>query len=360
MIGGFMQFFLGVSNTISTYLLGFSVIVFHFIIQIQTFKISKPSTVTIFGIIVLLYISINGIILNNSGILKTNIYLLFAFLPIAAILIIDCFLVNSKRKQLLINFLSLIAFIQLPILLIQKITYELFSNIRLGDKVVHEIDFSFGTFFMADDHALGFFLICFLLYSSKKYSRLKFLIILFLVTASILLTNSKTSYLLLFVTYIYLILMKFKYRKALILLSIPFLALSVYISLKYVDFFEILHLNDAEYFYEAGGASRQQIIFMLLKQGITLFGNGPYSYFNILTGSFEGTENFSQWIWNYFDLGLIGVILFVTYTFIIQYKFGRNNNYSLLITFFLLFFGFFTNYTSDFSMLLTYIAFIRI
>jgi hypothetical protein len=154
--------------------------------------------------------------------------------------------------------------------------------------------------------------------------------------------------------------MQLKYGKQLILITIPIVIISSLYILSNLDLYQILGLYQAEDIYDSGYASRQQIIFTLYKQGLSLFGNGPYSYFNIVTGSFSGGANFSQWIWNYFDLGFIGVILFIIYTFIIYYQYGKTKKYALMITLFLLFYGFFTNYTTDFSMLLTYIIFIRL
>lgn len=360
LIGGSLQYFLGVSNTISTYLLGFFVIFFHSLIQISLLKIQKPSPVLSFGALIMIYILVNGLIINNSGLVKTSVYLFFAFLPIAAMYIVDYFINNPWRKNILLNFLSLILLVQIPILVIQKFTYEMFSNLRLSDKLLNKIDFSFGTFFMADDHALGFFLICFLLYAVKKYTGFKFFGILMLICFSILLTNSKTTYVLLVLTMLYLLVMKFKYGKQLILFTIPIIIVSSYYIISNLDLYQLLGLYQADDIYDTGYASRQQIIFTLYNQGLSLYGNGPYSYFNIITGSFTGGANFSQWIWNYYDLGLFGAMLFIIYTFIFYYQYGRKKKYALMITLFLLFYGFFTNYTTDFSMLLTYIVFIRL
>ncbi len=359
-LGGMTQFFVGISNTISSYLIGLTVIVFQLIINLNSFKINRPSIVIQFAVLTIVYIIVNGIFINNAGILKSTIYLYFVFLPIAAIYIADYFIINPTRKKILINLLTVVALIQLPVLVIQKFTYDIFSSIRLSDKVVHEIDFSFGTFFMANDHALGFFLICFLLYASKKYRGAKFISILSIVIFSVLLTNSKYSYLLLLLALTYLFINHFKFGKLLVLISIPILICLAYFFLNSLDYNQLLNLNNAEKFYNSGEASRQQIIFILLEQGISLFGQGPYSYFDIESGTFESAQNFSQWIWNYFDLGLIGVIFFTTYTFIIYSQQKTKNHYSLLITCFLLFYGFFTNYTTDLNMLITYIIFIRI
>jgi hypothetical protein len=332
----------------------------HLLIKISLFKLPKLSLIPFFGFLVSAYIIINGLYLNNAGFQKTSIYLLFAFLPIAAMLIVDYYIENQHLKKNLERFLMLLTLIQLPVLIIQQFTFDIFGTLKLSSANLNEIDFNFGTFFMADDHALGFFLICYLLFYAKRNWGINFFLLVTVITASIFLTNSKTSYFLLFIALIYLLMNRYRWIRIFFLLMIPVILVAGYQLFTQVDFFEQLQLNTAESSYNTGYASRQQILYVLLKQGISWMGNGPYSYFNILTGTFEAGTNFSQWIWNYYDLGLIGVVLFIAYTLFIYFNYENKSRYAFLITMFLIFYGFFTNYTTDFSMMLTYIIFIRL
>ncbi|MFI0429727.1 hypothetical protein [Mariniflexile sp. HMF6888] len=71
-------------------------------------------------------------------------------------------------------------------------------------------------------------------------------------------------------------------------------------------------LSVSEKQYKLGTAKRGQILIMTFNKLETKWiGDGPYSYFNILTGKFKKTIHFSQLIWTYFDLGILGIIVFM-------------------------------------------------
>ena len=67
-------------------------------------------------------------------------------------------------------------------------------------------------------------------------------------------------------------------------------------------------------FFKEGTAKREQIVISAINSIDTkVIGDGPYSYFNIRTGEFNNTIHFSQLLWTYFDLGLLGLFTLFIY-----------------------------------------------
>jgi hypothetical protein len=122
-----------------------------------------------------------------------------------------------------------------------------------------------------------------------------------------------------------------------------------------------LDIKSSIHWYNRGLARREQIILVLLSDGINYIGNGAYAYFDILTGKFAKTfRHFSQLIWTYYDLGIIGLGLFFYYVKSLNGLFkSRRTNYNICLTFALVVYSFFTITTFDFSFMLTYFIYKR-
>ena len=81
--------------------------------------------------------------------------------------------------------------------------------------------------------------------------------------------------------------------------------------------------------YEKTIAKRPQVVIAYAnKIPIRYIGNGPYSYFNIITGKFANTQHFSQIIWSYADLGILGLIVFL----LLLYQIVKGLNLNRLLT----------------------------
>ncbi|WP_347923210.1 hypothetical protein [Pontimicrobium sp. SW4] len=114
-------------------------------------------------------------------------------------------------------------------------------------------------------------------------------------------------------------------------------------------------LRTAERQYELGNAKRSQILILMInKIEIKWIGDGPYSYFDIRTGKFKKTKHFTQIIWTYFDLGLIGLVVLFAYIFsLIKYLDIDKGWPKLLFTGVILVYAFYTTILSDIAIMLS-------
>lgn len=329
LIGGLLQFFIGLSNTALTLLIVLIMYITYILYIIVKNKVVF-NRVTFWSSVYILVIIVSGI-WNGSNFFSIVIYFLFPLLPLGTFLF--CY-INFKENYLnpkrIFKIFFFIALIQLPILLIQANFYEELIRFNNSNQHVASFDFLFGSFFMKSDHSLGIFILCvitnILLNKRKDNKLIKFPIISTLyLSITIFLTESNISKLFLCILLVLSIVIPLyqKHKKSLVLkvgvlLFGIFVALFTY-SLRDQEFiseriggsFERQYsLGAAEKQYELGTAKRGQILIMVLnKMDIKWIGDGPYSYFNILTGKFKKTIHFSQLLWTYFDLGVIGLIV---------------------------------------------------
>ncbi len=368
-IGGMLQFFAGVSNTVITFF-GIYSFLFLYLYHSRS-KINKVKFgYSLLIVLMVIYTFIISII-QHENLVKPLLYSLFYLVPMATyILIIDtpAFLKSNKLKKILL----FVAILQLPILLIQNYFYDFFIEFNNSSQQIASVDFTFGSFFLKNDHSLGFFLVANILYI-WNYPLLKNKnqrnIVTIILIINLLLSNSNTSVLFLFGAISMLIL---KNRKSIAEISLKkILYLSAFLLILYfvVDFIEpkfyldlqnklsnSLDYKSALKWYKEGVARREQILIVLFKDGINYFGFGAYSYFDILKGTFTGMfRHFSQLIWFYYDIGIIGISLFLFFIYKTNRLFIKNSSsFSLYLTFGLLLYSFFTIVTFDISFMLTY------
>ncbi|MEX1382735.1 hypothetical protein, partial [Lutibacter sp.] len=101
-------------------------------------------------------------------------------------------------------------------------------------------------------------------------------------------------------------------------------------------------------FFLEGTAKREQVVIAAIHSLDTKFiGGGPYSYFDIKTGKFQNTIHFSQLIWTYFDLGLMGLITVFFYLFYIVKSLETRNKWFFLFIFSVI--TIYSFYTTPFS-----------
>jgi hypothetical protein len=79
-------------------------------------------------------------------------------------------------------------------------------------------------------------------------------------------------------------------------------------------------------FITQGTAGRIQTFFYVFTNKLSIFGYGPSSYFNPLSGGFQLNLNFSQLLWFFYDLGVIGVVLVISLISSFLYSFDIEKN----------------------------------
>jgi hypothetical protein len=372
-----LQFFLGVSNTILTISINTLLILICFIYIFLKKKVLLNKVTFSFSSYVLLILL--SAVANGSGFLNFLIYLNFAILPLS---IFYFFYINQKEKYItkksLEKTLLLIAFIQLPILLVQRNFYDILIGFNNNDQSIASVDFLFGTFFLKSDHSLGFFLLLIiinLIFNIKqnfKFINYRFPIAIYL-SLTLLLSESNISKALLIATWaiFFLIFIYNKIpksiftRKFFIVVSIIFLSIIAY-NVKNLNYItsrlggtieKNFTVERSLKFYEEGTAKRLQILVVAInKLDLKIIGDGPYSYFDIRTGQFKNTIHFSQIIWTYFDLGILGLLIVFTYLYNLLKMTIRDNRYLLFIYPILLIYSFYTTIFMDVAILISFLS----
>jgi hypothetical protein len=232
----------------------------------------------------------------------------------------------------------------------------------------------FGTFFIKSDHSLGVFLlllIAIILYRRdevKGIVKAPGLAVVYLLV-TLFMTESNISKLLAVILVVTTVIVPIyhKYGQNIFFrigvgLLVVVLCLTGY-SLKDEAFIqrrlggsftEQFSLERAERYYELGTAKRFQIVMVAAKKlDAKWIGDGPYSYFSIRTGKFSKAPHFSQLLWTYFDLGVLGLLIVLAFLWNITRQLYLNKG--LITTFFfgiLLLFAFYTTILSDVAILL--------
>lgn len=373
LFGGTLQFFLGLSNTFTIFLLTNLLLLVYLINSYRagTIAINK---FTFFSAVALVYL-ITSSIINSTNLIRVLPYSTIIFLPLAL------YLTFRKRNAIQNNILKkgllAVAIIQGPIILLQRTFYDFFINFNNSGQNVAFVDFGFGTFILKNDHSLGFFLIANLLYTSispdfKVRPFIKLIIFTFL-AVTILMLNSRISVLLLAFTVLFIFYKKSGFlrvhqslkvgRRYWFAFLVTFsLILVIVIKPKPYYFFKTrietaLDYEKAVKDFEVGAVQRGQTVNIWLHEKINWVGNGPYSFFSIDEGGFSGgNQNFSHWLWVYNDLGLIGLIVFCLLFFMMT-RTTNKEPYTGYLSFLLSIYGVFAIIMFDISFLLTYFIF---
>jgi hypothetical protein len=338
--GGFLQYTFGVSNTGITFLIVGITYALYFLYILVKRKIVL-NWVVFFSFIYVSVIFLSAYV-NGSDLLSTNVYLIFPLLPLGVFLF--CF-INFKENIIshnkILKLFYYIALIQLPLIFIQINFYDFFIKFNNSGQIIDWYDFMFGSFFIKSDHSLAIFLLFIILNiilnrrnfrSLLKYPRLS---ILYLST-TVFFTESNISKFFLIILLSTSILFPI-YKKHKNSLKFQLLALLVILVLSSIGYGlkdnEIVEkrfggslkrqfaIETAQRQFDLGNAKRVQILILMINRIDTKWiGDGPYSYFDIRKGEFKKTKHFTQIIWTYFDLGLIGLFAIFCYVLsIIKY-----------------------------------------
>jgi len=372
LIGGFLQFFIGVSNTGLTLLIVSILLVTYFIYAVIKRKVVF-NKILLWSLVYVLVIIFSAIV-NKTNFISTIIYLLFPLLPLATFLF--CY-INYKENYLnprrIFKIFYLIALIQLPIILIQNNFYEYLIDFNNSNQHVASFDFLFGSFFMKSDHSLGVFILCIItsillnLRSKRKPVKYPVISVIYLgVTIFFTESNISKLFLCLLLASTIIIPIYQKHKKSLVLKLMAvlfglFIVLFAYnlrgqefVKKKLGGVFETQYsIKTSSKQYELGTAKRGQILIVVFnKLDIKWIGEGPYSYFNILTGQFKKTIHFSQLIWTYFDLGLMGIMVVVGFLISILKYLEIDSGPPFYITLLvMLVYAFYTTIFSDVSIM---------
>ena len=326
--GGFIQLFFGVPNTLMTYVSVILLSAFVLTYSLLEFKIILNKTVILFFAFVLVIVM--SAIVNRSGLIKTSLYLLFFIMPLSTYMFFRVNSIKNYLSGLALKKLFLgIACLQLPIMILQKYSYSLLVQLNRSNQGIIEADIMFGSFFLKADHALGLFLLFnifnIVLHNKNKELTRYPLLLYFYLGFTILYSESNITKLVLVVFTAYSI-YKIVPKK---IKSIGFAVAAIMFVFLVDEIKQIKPVKDEILFmkyeynveksarnFERGIAKRPQVLITYAsKIPIKIVGDGPYSYFNILKGEFALTQHFSQIIWTYADLGLIGLVVFISLLF---------------------------------------------
>lgn len=368
LFGGLMQFFFGVSSTGLT--IGLCcLMLFNYFLYVMVHKRIVINKIVLIAILYCVTIVLSGFI-NNSPLINIVVYCLFPLLPLSVFLF---FYINYENNfivpKAIYKIIFFIALIQLPILLIQRYFYDILIIFNHSGQTIKSFDFLFGSFLLKSDHSLG----CFLLFTTisllfnisgvRKYIKFPIIIAIYL-SISLLFSESNISKALLVLTWVVFLVNYLQRmiprelftRKFFLVFVLSLFALGFYnirnielITSKVGGTFENHYTveKSTRFFYE-GTAKREQIVIFALSELDTKYiGDGPYSYFDIRTGEFKNTIHFSQIIWTYFDLGLVGLILIFLYAYyLIKYMVPNNRKMFFSLLFLT---GIYMFYTTPFS-----------
>lgn len=364
--GGSIQYFLGVSSTLYTIFVTFLIyaLIFFDIILSKRILVSK------FFFLCLLYLFIIVIsgIYNKKSVAKVILYFIFPLIPLGTSYMYE---VLKKRNISIINtldtFFRFVILIQLPIILIQKYGFEYLIKLNNSSQFINEYDFMFGSFFIRADHSLGFFLLMYILnlifrLRKKELKKIPWFLLIYISVTILIMESNLTKLMLMLVFLYYIFLWLYKKINFFGIFVIFVLGLIVFnLALKFpvisghYTYFKTKYTSDqSEAAFDKGYAKRPQILITYIyRKPIKVIGHGPYDYFNIFKGKFKQTLHFSQLIWTYNDLGLLGLVTVVLMAFFLLKSLSLSRESFLLIFAIFSMYLFMTTVYMDLGMMLS-------
>jgi hypothetical protein len=318
-------------------------------------------------------ILISGLINRSNSFLTLLYILLFVFVPLSTFLFVQVSFRSTQINKVL-RILLIIGVIQLPIILLQQ--YFVGEFISHSSRPISQEDVAFGTFFFANDHGLCFFLlslVIYLLFEPSFHPRWRQPLLLWY-SATIVLANSNISIFLLLVILAVYFFIRFTAHNLIpyllllaVLVSFVLFVPSLWhlMSEKYDIFQHKIFAKDLSYLevektIDSRIAERFDILVHFMGQNIYFIGEGPYSYFDPIKGEFPKYLNFSQYLWFYNDIGIIGICA-VIYLYVSVYLLHhRFRSYKVLYVGLILVYAFFSNTLSDLAFNITFSYFLLI
>lgn len=372
LFGGLIQFFGILSNSQLTIIITL-LIIFRSLLDITGSR-KWVKKIHLLPFILLFLIIILSTVKNSRD---PKLGLLYAFMFGAVPLSVYYLCLNSLhrfRTEKIINILYLVGLLQFPVILFQRLFYSRLSSISA--RQIDEEDFSFGTFFLANDHALCFLILCLftvLIFTKYKppYFHKAGYIVWF--TLTILIANSKISFLLLGLILGIYIFSRLRLKR-IIILGAVFIAITLILRISpeasdFLDskstyiFDKVLNSNvdlnnpSIQRNMSTGRAERNVIFLYYLNEPLSYFGEGPYTYWSPVTKQFRMFINFSQYIWFYSDLGLFGIFIIIFIYSFLYLKYNRLISYQVIFLILILVYSFFTNTLGDLAFNIIFFIF---
>jgi hypothetical protein len=304
------------------YSLGIGLIL-SFIFFFNLRKIDKKGV--LYFLFFTLTICLSSVINETFIVLSILYFFTFCLVPLA----IFSFVKNTLKKIdlcKLLNFMIIIGVIQLPIVLLQFV----FKNQIASIAQISSYDVGFGTFPLANDHVMCFYLICLtnlLLWKNNLVSTKTKTALILWFGLTILVSNSKIS----LVVFLFTLIMFFLAKRPIkfsfyLLVSAPLFGIIIILfpEVVLVPFSNLLFLydnvigteflnNTIQQFVALNSATRPMMTYYLLVMNdFSYVGNGPYTYFNPILGRLN-FPNHSQLLWFYLDLGILGIVSLILF-----------------------------------------------
>ncbi len=331
--------------------------------------------------VVIVYALLTGIIflsgiINGSSFLEILLFMRILIFSFLIFVLVEMY-VNSKNIARIMRLCVVIALIQLPVVIIQKMLYT-----RLPARLIAQvssIDFGFGTFNFKADAQMAFFVtlvIAFLLFVDRKNQivRRKWLVLLWL-TLTVIIMNAEIVKIIVFTVWAFY-LIRFLNIKTIVYVTI--LLIVAFVGLYFAGIFDDLVNNFARSIalnspfneakreaFLAGDYGRGAAVGYYLTSDVLVFGDGPSKYYDVLSSTYS-RGNMGHAFTIYSEIGLIGWILsmVIFYLFAFQKGSWRRNLangrimipwFSILIFICLIILSFTTHVMNDISVMLSYL-----
>lgn len=225
----------------------------------------------------------------------------------------------------------------------------------------------FGSFFIRGDHSLGFFLLIYILSIVFKRKQMPirktdWLLIAYISLTILIMESNLTKLVLIIVLGYYLFIWLYKkinFLGMFIMVFVGYLLFNIALLIpeingQYIFFKNKYTPEESQIAFDKTYAKRPQIaVVYAVNEELKLIGNGPYDYFDIFTGKFKQTHHFSQLIWSYNDLGILGLLTVIFLALSLIRSLNLNRESALLLSLVFLMYLFMTNVYSDLAMILS-------
>lgn len=329
LVGGFLQYLGILSQTQSNWLALF--LLSHVFLANESWKqVGYEAPLFIF----MLYIAVDHL-RHAAPMSYTVTYLYYVACTIIAAVagrIYASRIASSISTESFFRTAKLFLFIELLVVVIQRSFTAQF--ISLSRAPIGYIDAIFGTFFLQSDAALA--AVCELLTISSffLYSRRKDRFAITLLSLSIIFLGNSNAAKIAVVFILALLLLYSAYRALhssryqfnillLVILSPIILLMYGPLSTFLSDFF----VQATDEYYHRGAwetAARFSPMGQLFAEGVTLLGQGALTYYNPMTKEWLYNAGFSTIYSLYLDFGLLGLLLYFSYQFILIVRFTRS------------------------------------
>lgn len=263
------------------------------------------------GLLLLIVVSA---LLNGSSIKDFIIGLRMPIISYTMYLVVDSFF-NQRRH--FVSFLKVVAFLQLPVVVFQLLAGDILIQVSSVPTAYHDI--RYGTFFVKSDPIMSLFLVImvvYILYRIKVKSKWDFVVLVSSSLTVVLASSRVIQLVLLFVlSYYFFINSNYKQKLYSIIVAVALLLIVFITGYNQIIFYQFNQLyanitGDQERQirkFTEGEYARMGAIIYFLNEPLKLFGDGPGSHTNPLTGEMDlglTGNNFKM----YAEYGIVGLL----------------------------------------------------